>query len=381
MAKQAYTVSECTWHIKRLLENDPALQEVRVMGEVSNLTYHRSGHVYFTIKDAQAQLSCVMFQGDAVRAPQMQAGDEATFTGFITVYAPRGNYQMRVVKVEKQGLGDLFQQFVALKEKLASEGLFDPSIKKRLPRYPKHIAMITSPTGAAIQDMLRTLQRRYPVVRVTVIPTVVQGSSGAASIVSSLSRAQEIDADLVILARGGGSLEDLWNFNEEAVARAIRASKIPVITGVGHETDVTIADFAADMRTSTPTAAAEHAVPDRDDLLDRLAGAEEQVNRSLRYFIDFKRQMLDEYSLRFEQAVRQYLRDKRHELDLIQSKMQGLDQRALLERGYSLTLKDGVILSSKEHLAPGDVIDTLFKDGRVRSTISDILPQEDGNNG
>ncbi len=376
-AAPAYSVTECTWYIKRLLENDPVLQEVRVSGEVSNLTYHRSGHVYFSLKDPQAQLSAVMFQSDAIRAPQMQVGEEVVATGFITVYAPRGNYQMRVVKIEKQGLGDLYSQFVALKDKLQREGLFEVGIKKRIPRFPKHLVLLTSPTGAAIQDMLRTLAQRYPVVKVTVIPTVVQGAGGAASIVTSLGLAQKLEADAILLARGGGSLEDLWNFNEEAVARAIRASRIPVITGVGHETDVTIADFVADMRASTPTAAAAQAVPDREDLLRQLDAAEVQTQRALQYFIDFKRQMLDEYALRFEQAIRQYLRNKRHALDLLQGRLQGMDQTALLAQGYTLSLKDGRILRSVKELAAGDLLDTLFVDGRTTSHLSLISPQPD----
>lgn len=372
MTGKSYTVSECTWHIKNLLENDPALQEIRVSGEVSNLTYHRSGHVYFSMKDPQAALSCVMFKSDAQRAAQMVLGDKVVVTGFITVYAPRGNYQMRVVRIEKAGQGDLYQQFIALKDRLNREGLFDSSLKRRPPMFPKRIAIITSPTGAALQDMLRTISRRFPAVAVTVVPTVVQGANGAASIVRSLQRAQEIDADVIILGRGGGSLEDLWNFNEEAVARAIRASKIPVISGVGHETDVTIADFVSDLRASTPTAAAEHAVPDLQDLLDRLDGAEDQIKRSLRYFIDFKGQMLDEYSLRIEQSIRQFIRKKSHEVDLLESKLNGLDQRTLLKRGYTLTLKDGKIITSADELTEGETIDTVFQDGRAISEVSNI---------
>ena len=376
MSQSSYTVSECTWHIKQLLENDPALQEIRVIGEVSNLTYHRSGHVYFSIKDAQASLSCVMFRGDAQRAPRMEVGDEVTVTGFITVYAPRGNYQMRVVMVEKAGVGGLYQQFLLLKDKLMKEGLFDPALKRRPPSYPAHIAIITSPTGAALQDMLRTLRRRYPVVKVTVIPAVVQGSGGAASIVKALQQVSATQAEVVILGRGGGSLEDLWNFNEEVVARAIRECQVPVIAGIGHETDVTISDFAADVRASTPTAAAELVVPDLTDLLDRLAGAEDQMKRSLRYFIDFKGQMLDEYSLRLEQSIRRYIQQKGHEVDLLESQLTSLDQRALLKRGYTLTLHEGKILTTQSELSAGETIETIFQDGRVSSIVEDSQPQE-----
>lgn len=367
--QRAFSVGELTFYIKDLLEQDPALQEVRVAGEVSNLTYHRSGHVYFSLKDEAAQISCVMFRSDAQRAPRMEAGDQVILTGFVTVYAPRGNYQLRVVRVEKQGLGDLYQQFLALKEQLQREGLFDPARKRALPRYPRHLALLTSPTGAAVQDMLRTLARRFPMVRVTLIPTVVQGERGVPSILRSLQLAQGTGAELILLARGGGSLEDLWNFNEEAVARAIRESDIPVITGIGHETDLTIADFVADLRASTPTAAAEHAVPDRQDLLDRLDGAEQQLQRSLRYFIDFKRQMLDEYHLRLEQAVKRFLQQKQHEVDLLASKLEGLDQTQLLQRGYTLTLKAGKVLASAQDLQPDDEIETIFADGRARGRV------------
>ncbi len=376
MANRVLTVSECTSYLKRLLEQDPVLQGARVSGEVSNLTYHRSGHLYFTLKDSEAQIACVMFQSDVIRAPKIEAGDSIIVTGFVTVYAPRGNYQLRVTRIEKQqGQGDLFQQFQALKERLAAEGLFDPRLKKPLPRFPKHLAIVTSPTGAALQDMLRTLQRRWPVAKVTVIPAQVQGEGGVPSILRGLARAQDTGADLILLARGGGSIEDLWNFNEEAVARAIRASKLPVITGVGHETDVTIADFAADLRASTPTAAAEHAVPDRQDLLDRLDGADAQVKRSLRYFIDFKRQMIDEYSLRVEQAIRQQIQQRRHKIDLLESQLRGMDQTTLLRRGYTLTLKNGEILRSVSQLQPGDQVETVFADGKIRSDITDFPTQ------
>ncbi len=367
---QAYSVGEITFYIKSLLESDPALQDVRVTGEVSNLTYHRSGHVYFSIKDANAQLSCVMFKSDAIRAPRMEVGDDFILTGFITIYAPRGNYQMRVVRVEKQGTGDLYQQFLLLRDKLNREGLFDPSIKRPLPRIPKHLAIVTSPTGAAVQDMIRTLQRRFPAVKVSVVPAIVQGSGGTSSIVKALARARNLQPDVIILGRGGGSLEDLWNFNEEAVARAIREGEIPIITGVGHETDITIADFAADHRASTPTAAAEQAVPDMQDLMDRLAGADDQIKRSLRYFIDFKSQLLDEYSIRLEQQVRQFIRQKQHDLDLIESNLTAMDQRELLKRGYTLTLKNGKITASSSEVSESDTIETIFTDGRIASTVT-----------
>jgi len=365
----SYSVSELTQYIKHLLEEDSILNGVQVSGEVSNLTYHRSGHVYFSLKDRDAQLSCVMFKSYAQLAPQMVTGDKILASGGITVYAPRGNYQMMVKSVRKQGLGDLYQKFIALKLKLQQEGLFDPLKKRPIPQFPETIALITSPTGAAVKDMLRTIARRYDRVRVILYPTVVQGERGAASIVRNLTLAQNSDADVILLARGGGSLEDLWNFNEEVVARAIREGDIPVICGVGHETDVTIADFAADLRASTPTAAAEHAVPEKEAFLYTLDQYEIQIQRGLQYFIDFKRQVLDDYEYRLQESLYQSLRDKRHKLELFEAQLQGLDMTQLLKQGYTLTLKDGVIQQSSVKIKAGDLIETIFSDGRKTSRI------------
>ncbi|MCL4124432.1 UNVERIFIED_CONTAM: hypothetical protein GTU68_020004 [Idotea baltica] len=269
--EKAYTVSEVTAYLKHLLESDPVLQEVRVSGEISNLTYHSSGHVYFSIKDQGAQLSCVMFRSYAQYSYRMKQGDKVVVTGEMSLYPPRGNYQLLVRKVQKAGIGDLYQQFLAMKERLQEEGLFDPADKRSIPIFPDSIAVITSPTGAAVRDIIRTVKRRYNRGKIIVIPTVVQGKQGEASIVSSLGLAQTTDADVIILARGGGSLEDLWNFNEESVARAIRDSAIPVVTGVGHETDFTIADFVSDLRAATPTAAAEQVAPDLANLHRRIS--------------------------------------------------------------------------------------------------------------
>ncbi|MEZ4775807.1 MAG: exodeoxyribonuclease VII large subunit [Bacteroidia bacterium] len=366
---ETWSVSEVTAYIKHLLEDDPALHGVNVSGEASNITYHRSGHVYFSVKDKDAQLNCVMFRANAIQSVRIQEGDQIVVTGELTVYAPRGNYQMVVRAVKKAGLGDLFQKFVELKERLQKEGLFDVSRKKPIPFFPETIAVITSPTGAAIKDILQTLERRYNRLKVIVIPTTVQGEQGARSIIKSLQRAQTTGADVIILARGGGSIEDLWNFNEESVARAVAASSIPVISGVGHESDITIVDFVADVRASTPTAAAERAVPEKAAVLATLDEYERQIRHSLRYFIDFKRQVLDDYGNRLEQAIRQTVRNKRHELDLLQATLRGLDVTDLLQKGYTLTLKDGEIQKDSSNIQPGDRIETVFAKGRVQSEV------------
>lgn len=365
--RPVFSVGELTQYVKNRLEIDPTLQSLQVQGEISNLTYHGSGHVYFSLKDTAAQLSCVMFRGYAQFAPKVQKGDKVVLTGNMTVYAPRGNYQLMVTALKKAGLGDLHQQFLERKDRLQREGLFDPADKAPIPTFPQHIVLITSPTGAAVKDMIRTIQRRYNRGKLTLIPTIVQGVGGEASILRSLALAQETDADVILLGRGGGSLEDLWNFNEESVARAIYESEIPIITGIGHETDFTIADFVADLRASTPTAAAERAVPDLASLLYTLEEYETQLKRNLQYFIDFKRQVLDDYTHRLEQQLRRYLQEKKHALNILETQLKGLDITKLLEQGYTLTIVNGQIQTSSKGLSPGTEMQTVFKDGKVQS--------------
>ncbi len=370
---QIYSVSEITAYIKHFFERDTRLQAVQIKGEVSNLKYHSSGHVYFSIKDAGAQLSCVMFRTYAQAAPRMQEGDKVVLFGSMTVYPPRGNYQLMVRAVKKEtGKGDLYQQFLALKEKLSKEGLFDPKHKRAIPAFPSRISVLTSPSSAAIKDIIRTIKRRYDLVELLIIPTIVQGAEGTKSIIHSLQLASETGADTIILGRGGGSIEDLWNFNEEAVARAIAASPIPIITGIGHETDFTIADFVADVRASTPTAAAERSVPDKHTIIQALNEYENQLRRGLQYFIDFKRQVLDDYNYRLEQAVLKSIRDKRHDLALLATRLKGMNIKDRLKEGYTLVLKNGKIQQNSSEIKVGDEIEAIFTDGRLAAKVESI---------
>jgi len=373
VAKNAYSVTECTLYIKALLETDTVLSNVRVSGELSNVTYHGSGHVYFTLKDADAQISCAMFKSAAMRAPRLQSGERVTLTGNISVYAPRGNYQLIVSAAEKEGVGDLYRRFMELKEKLGREGLFDADRKRELPVLPKKIAVVTSPTGAAVRDIVRTLGRRFPHLEVIIVPTVVQGAEGAASIVASLGKAAALMPDVIIVARGGGSIEDLWCFNEEIVVRAVAACPVPVVAGVGHETDTTLVDFVADIRASTPTAAAELSVPNAEGIRTVLGGWGVQLNRSLQHYIDFKRQVLDDYGRRLQDGVAQHIRQKRHEISLLSAQLEGMDRTRILRQGYTLTLREGKLLASKQDVAAGEKIETVFADGRVASVVVDDI--------
>ncbi len=270
LAMQTFSVQEITNYVHELFDADSILGDLRVRGEVSNLTRAASGHWYFTIKDAKAQLRCVMFRSAAqyVRL-DVKAGDEIVVRGRVSVYDARGEYQLYADAIEAVGgAGDLHLQFEALKAKLDAEGLFAAERKREIPSFPRRIGMVTSPGAAAYQDMLNILRRRFPLVEIILSPSLVQGTGAPPQIVAALDRLNlRDDIDVIIVARGGGSLEDLWCFNAESVARAIAASRVPVVSGIGHEIDFTIADFVADLRAPTPSAAAELATPNRDDLL------------------------------------------------------------------------------------------------------------------
>lgn len=369
-----------------------------VAGEVSNLVRHSSGHVYFTLKDAHAQLSCAMFKGVAMQYLRNLPGhgEQVVVQGDISVYPPRGGYQLIVRAISKAGQeGDLHRRFVELKAKLEAEGLFDPSVKRPLPAIPKKIGVVTSPTGAVIRDICHTLKRRFPHVEVLLVPTVVQGEKAAGSIVDGIKKLNGVgDVDVILLARGGGSLEDLWAFNEEAVARAIRASGVPVVAGIGHETDSTIADFVADLRAATPTAAAELVVPVAAQLRTALDEAAGRLKRNLVFYIDTRRQSLDELAYRLEKRMethleikRQWLKEQeralmgrmegaldkaRHELDLIEARMSDLDLRQVLERGFSITEHGGKVVRSVAELEEGDVLTTYFFQGKAQTRVEKL---------
>lgn len=389
-----YSVAQLTNYIKHRLESDDLLRGVLVGGEISNLTNHRSGHVYFSLKDKEAQVSCVMWRSTAQRyaGSLPKHGEQIVARGQISVYPPRGSYQLVVTAIQKAGLGDLHQRFLELKERLNKEGLFAAEHKKSIPHFPKRIGVVTSPTGSVIRDILDTIRRRYPHVEVLLVPTAVQGASAAPDIARNIRRLDELDnLDIIILGRGGGSLEDLWCFNEEVVARAVFACETPLITAIGHETDTTIADFVADRRAATPTAAAELAVPMAADIKNYLNDSKQRFSQQLQQFIEYRRQMLDDFEDRFQAGLRSHIgqyrlrladlkgqlhtsmertfSQKRHDLEKLEMAFQALDMRSVLHRGYSITLKDGKIVKDGEKLADGDEIETVFEKGRVKSRV------------
>ena len=291
--RQALTVSEVTWLIKGLLDSEPELRNLWVEGEVSNCKCPPSGHIYFTLKDSGATLRCVMFRSAAARLRfQPKDGLQVIAHGYLSLFERDGQYQLYVQEMEPAVLGGLHLAFEQLKERLAAEGLFDPAKKRRLPALPRRVALVTSPTGAAVRDMIRVAQRRYPNIVLVVVPVLVQGPQAPADIARGLRLAASTEADVVIVGRGGGSIEELWAFNDEQVARAIRDCPLPVISAVGHETDFTIADFAADVRAATPSAAAELVVPERTVLVRRVAELAARVNAAIQQRLHRERQRL-----------------------------------------------------------------------------------------
>ena len=359
---QTFSVREITRYIHELFDADAILADIWVRGEVSNLTKARSGHWYFTIKDADAQLRCVMFRGAArsVRV-DVRSGDEILVHGRVSVYDARGEYQLYADQIEAVGgVGDLHLQFEALKAKLDAEGLFDPARKRPIPAFPRQIGVVTSPTAAAWHDMQNVLRRRFPLVELILSPTLVQGAEAPRQIVRALERLnRDTDVDVIIVARGGGSLEDLWCFNEESLARAVAVSRIPVISGIGHEIDFTIVDFVADLRAPTPSAAAELATPNRDDLLldlDRLrngliavlGSALDQHKRdlghlqsSLRFVSPLKtvqreERRLHDYRLRLGRAARRRLEQIGERLSNRRGALDAASPAHILARGYAL---------------------------------------------
>lgn len=386
------TVTELTYALKRLIEDHFILDGIWVKGEISNFTAHTSGHLYFTLKDANARLSCVMFRSQARYLNfKPENGQAVSIKGRISVYEKNGNYQFYVEEMEQDGLGGLFQAFERLKQQLAAEGLFDPGRKRPLPKLPQKIGVITSPTGAAVRDIIKILKRRRPNLDILIIPAQVQGEEAPASLVKALKEAALIQAlDLVIIGRGGGSLEELWAFNDEQVARAIAAFPIPIISAVGHETDFTIADFVADLRAPTPSGAAELAVPDEAALQRNLETLQQRmviaVKRkvqnerrllqkiiSSRFFLrpkaallDDRRQEVDQLSERLIRCFKQDLNMQRERFHKIIGKLNALSPLATLERGYALAQRtDGSIIKSSAQVAAGEQIKVRLASGSL----------------
>jgi exodeoxyribonuclease VII large subunit len=395
------SVSQLTFEIKELLEGNLSTQYVA--GEVSNCRPARSGHVYFTLKDEQSQIAAVMWRSSVARLGfDLRDGQEMIAVGRVEVYAPRGSYQLIVQQAIPQGLGALELKLRQLKEKLAAEGLFDPARKRPIPRLPRRIALVTSPTGAAVRDMLQVITRRWPNVNIVIVPVAVQGQKAAPEIAAALRSVASIpDVDVVITGRGGGSLEDLWAFNEEIVARAIAECPIPVISAVGHEIDISISDLVADVRALTPSEAGELVVPIQAEYLEALDEVRSRLINSLkqravrartqldglasrRVFsnptqrIRQLEERIDELGDRLTRAAQRRVEQSRQNIARLSGSLNSLSPLGVLARGYSMTFQldesgeRSVLVSDTTTVTPGDRIYTYLKAGRIISRIEEI---------
>ena len=387
------TISDLTRYIKAKFDYDTHLQKVYVKGEISNFKHHTSGHLYFTLKDEKSRILAVRFYNRYKPLNfEPEDGMKVLVSGRISVYESTGNYQIYVDDIEPDGLGALYLEYEKLKKKLEEKGLFDQKYKKPIPRFPKRIGVITAPTGAAIRDILSTIKRRYPIVETILFPALVQGQGAKESIVKQLERAQDYDLDVIICGRGGGSIEDLWAFNEEIVAEAIFKSKVPIISAVGHEVDFTIADFVADKRAETPTGAAEIAVPNYVDITNLINQYRIRVNESINNIINKKKirfeSIKDSYVLKnplslyeiksqkldslidiLEKNINSILLKNQHRFDMLLNKIELLNPMKILDKGYSVVkLKDRVIKNSKD-LKENDNISITLSKGVVNATV------------
>lgn len=413
-----FSVAELNHKVRTLLEHQ--MPTIGVRGEVSNFIRANSKHCYFTLKDQQAQIRCACFSPYSLQKEMqnLSNGQEILAYGRLSLYEPRGDYQLIVTAIQDTGLGFLYQQFIQLKTKLEQQGLFDTTHKKPLPKYPQEIAIVTSPIGAAYHDIINTLQRRYPLAKHSLYPSEVQGSSAHQQLIQALSKVvRDQRADVIILARGGGSIEDLWAFNHEDLAQAIFACPIPIITGIGHETDFTIADFVADLRASTPSIAAEKATPDQHELYKHIAHYQQRLQRLLITHVQPKQQRLDfaskalleqmqYYLLREEQSYQKlshrlllqhpevklkaqaqdlnnlglllhknfasYLMQQEHKLHGLTKQLQTLSPEATLNRGYAIVSYQGHVLEQAQHISIGDNIQVKLAQGALSAKVEGI---------
>ena len=389
------SVSQINFYIKSIIENDGSLQFVLVTGEISNLTVHqRSGHIYLSLKDSNSVISAVMFAGNARRLKfRLENGMKVICRGRISVYEPSGRYQLYIEDMQPDGVGALTLAFEQLKKSLAQKGLFDNAHKKPLPKFPKTIGVITSPTGAAVQDITNIIRRRFPSADIVLAPVLVQGESAPEQLVRAVNKFSTSKiADVIIIGRGGGSAEDLWAFNDEQLAYAVYNCETPIISGVGHETDFTICDFVADVRASTPSAAAELAVPDRQELMSYYFKQKQYISAmldrkiktaQLRLENQQRRMSASSPKLKAEQLEKQlsakseklkrfmniYISDKENKLIAAKGKLDGLNPLNVLNRGYAIAEKDEKIITSSKQLKDGDDFTVILSDGKINAKV------------
>jgi len=394
---QVYSVTEVNLYIKNLFIRDNALSRIYIKGEVSNCKYHTSGHIYFTLKDTLGQITCVMFAGQRKGLTfRLEEGQSVIVLGSISVYERDGKYQLYAGEILLDGLGVLYERYEKLKKDLDEEGLFEQVHKKAIPLYPKRIGIVTAKTGAAIQDIINIAKRRNPYVQLVLYPALVQGVGSAESVVRGIKALDAAKVDTIIIGRGGGSIEDLWAFNEEIVARAIYECQTPIISAVGHETDVTIADFVSDLRAPTPSAAAELAVNDYMAYLSTMRDYQRHLTKALMQRITYYQAKMREFKLRLEYAspayqirqkrqrlmdieqklrlkIQQCIKEKRHLLEIYITKLDGLSPLNKLNQGYAVVVdRDNKPIRSIAKVAKDDIVTISFLDGDIRASVLNL---------
>ena len=401
MTKNVYSVGQVNNYIKNMFAQDFLLHHISIKGEVSNCKYHSSGHIYFTIKDAQGAMSAIMFSGNRKGLTfQMKEGDKVIVTGSVEVYERDGKYQIYARQIELDGAGNLYLQFEALKRELEEMGMFAGEYKQAIPKYARTIGIVTAPTGAAVQDIRNIATRRNPYVQLVLYPALVQGEGAAPSIVNGIHALERLGVDVIIVGRGGGSIEDLWAFNEEIVARAIFECQVPIISAVGHETDTTIADYVADLRAPTPSAAAELAVYDYRTTMWELENRKRHMQMILARKVEFARERLSHYETRLrylspknrlnenrrilmdleeclERAMKEKLNEKRQRLLYLSQQLEVYSPLKKLQQGFSY-VEDGThkAIKSIEQVEIGDKVTIHVLDGEIEATVSEVRENE-----
>ena len=399
---KVFSVAQINAYIKRIFQSDYALNRIYIKGEVSNCKYHSSGHIYFSLKDDKSQISCVMFANQRISGLdfEMENGQTVIVSGSISVFERNGTYQLYANEISLDGIGRLYVEFEKLKEKLYREGLFDHEKKKPIPQNPKTIGIVTAKTGAAIHDIMSVAKRRNPYIQLVLYPAQVQGDGAAETIVRGIETLDRYGVDTIIIGRGGGSIEDLWAFNEEKVARAIYAAKTPIISGTGHEVDTTIADYAADLRAATPTAACELAVPDLRETLDAIDARKRSLSVQIRHILRNYELRLEQYSgklRRFDPKLQlqeqrmtlaeledrltkrmDYLRNRyQHRLELYAQRLHGLSPTAKLIGGYGyLSDQSGQPVLSTAQISEGEEVQITISDGSIKTKVTQVIPRE-----
>lgn len=377
MAMKPVSVSQLNAYIKRIVQADPLLGNISVVGEVSNLKYHETGHVYFSMKDESSKINCFL-PSEVVAAMRCELanGMEITASGYISIYEKGGTYSLNIRDIEVSGQGSLGIAFEKLKEKLFKEGLFDVKYKKPLPKFPEKIVLVTSGSGAAVNDMIKVIKTKNNIVDIMIYPVLVQGEGAARDIAAAIKSINERfpETDIIITGRGGGSIEELWAFNEEIVARSIFESKIPIISAVGHEIDITIADFAADVRAATPTSAAQLAVPDINELKNYVGSLKRGLDDAIERYIVNKRRLLDVYNINaFIKIFENKIELCEAEIKSFKVKLDSLNPANIMSLGYGAVLdKNGVLKGSVSAFLPGDELSVVFSDGKAVCGVKEV---------